>query len=79
MSVNSKSTSIYDTGLDKNMANHVPLSPINFLRRSAAVYPTKTAVIYETLRFTYQEFYDRCCGLARALMGVGVPLGKRLQ
>ena len=58
------------------MANHVPLSPINFLRRSAAVYPTKTAVIYETLRFTYQEFYDRCCGLARALMGVGVAPGE---
>ena len=76
MSVNSKSTSIYDTGLDKNMANHVPLSPINFLRRSAAIYPTKTAVVYETLQFSYQEFYDRCCGLACALVGVGVTPGE---
>ena len=29
----------YDTGLDKNPANFVPLSPIGFLLRSAAVYP----------------------------------------
>ena len=76
MSVNGKSVSIYDTELDKNMANHVPLSPINFLRRSAAIYPTKTAVVYETLQFNYQEFYDRCCGLACALMGVGVAPGE---
>ena len=35
----------YEAGLDKNAANFVPLSPIGFLLRSAAVYPQRTAVI----------------------------------
>src|SRR5215467_10371323 len=35
----------YEIGLDKNPANHVPLSPIGFLLRSAAVYPDRVAVM----------------------------------
>ena len=31
----------YETGLDRNAANYVPLSPIGFLRRSASVYPNR--------------------------------------
>ena len=33
----------YEIGLDKNAANYVPLSPIGFLLRSAAVYPDRLA------------------------------------
>ena len=29
----------YNIGLDKNGANYVPLTPLSFLARSAAVYP----------------------------------------
>ena len=35
----------YAAGLEKNAANHVPLSPLSFLPRAAAVYPERVAVI----------------------------------
>ena len=37
-------TDPYELGLDKNAANYVPLTPIGFLLRSAAVYPGRLAV-----------------------------------
>jgi hypothetical protein len=39
-------SSIFDRDLERGPANHVPLSPLGFLRRSAMVYPGKTAVIH---------------------------------
>ena len=45
----------YETGLDKNPANFVPLSPIGFLLRSAAVYPERTAVIHGERRYTWRQ------------------------
>ena len=36
----------YATGLDPRQANYVPLTPLSFLARSAAVYPDKPAVIH---------------------------------
>ena len=65
----------FDSGLEKNEANYAPLSPIQFLRRSASVYPKKTAIICETQRWNYEELFDRCCSLAAALMEVGVLPG----
>ena len=32
----------YSIGLDKTRANYVPLTPLSFLERSAAVYPDMT-------------------------------------
>ncbi len=52
--------------------NYVPLSPQSFLRRNARVYPHKTAVIHGARRFSYQEFFERSCRQANALMGLGV-------
>ncbi|MBV8738700.1 MAG: hypothetical protein JO007_15865, partial [Alphaproteobacteria bacterium] len=43
---NSRGTNPYDVGLDKNAANFVPLTPLGFLQRSAAVYPQRPAVVY---------------------------------
>ena len=40
----------YATGLAKNAANFMPLSPIGFLRRTAEVYPQRTAIIYGNRR-----------------------------
>jgi fatty-acyl-CoA synthase len=66
---------IYETDLDRNRANSAPLTPVSFLRRAAAVYPEKTAVIHGEARITYREFHERTCRLASALAGRGVGRG----
>jgi fatty-acyl-CoA synthase len=68
-------TNIYDTGLDPNEANFVPLSPLSFLERSASVFPNKVAVIYGDVRQTWQQTYQRCRQLASALSRHGVGQG----
>jgi fatty-acyl-CoA synthase len=65
----------YDTGLDKNAANFVPLSPLGFLARTAAVYPERTAVIHGTRRYTWRAAQQRCCRLASALAKHGIGRG----
>ena len=35
--------SIYDSDLDRNAANHVPLTPVDFLTRAAAIWPRRAA------------------------------------
>ena len=67
--------SIYETGLDKDLANHVSLSPISFLRRSAEIYPAKPAIIYDSYQVSYENFYARCCKLAQALRKIGIGIG----
>ncbi len=57
----------YETGLDRNAANYVPLSPIGFLRRSAAVYPNRISVIHGERRYTWRQSLERCRRLASAL------------
>jgi fatty-acyl-CoA synthase len=66
---------IYDTDLDPNEANFVPLSPLSFLERSASVFPDKVALIYGDLRQTWQHTYQRCRRLASALSRHGVGRG----
>ena len=65
----------YETDLDKNPANHQPLSPLSFLKRSAEVYPEKLAVVHGSIRTNYAEFYARCRKLASALSERGIGLG----
>jgi len=65
----------YAAGLDRNPANHVPLSPITFLERAAAVFPNKTATIYAERTITWGETYSRCRQLASALVRHGVQPG----
>src|SRR5437764_3732862 len=65
----------YETGLDKNAANYVPLSPIGFLLRSAAVYPNRIAVIHGEHRYTWNEALERCRRLASALAKRGIGRG----
>ena len=65
------------TGLGKNTANHQPLTPIDFIIRSAQVYPNKTAIIYDDLAHnnltqTWQQTYDRCRQLADGLRKLGI-------
>jgi fatty-acyl-CoA synthase len=62
----------YDTGLDRNAANFVALTPISFLERAAAVHPQLPSVVYEGRRFTWAETYQRCRRLASALSRLGI-------
>ncbi|WP_374496407.1 acyl-CoA synthetase [Zoogloea sp.] len=65
----------YDHGLDKCAANHVPLSPLSFLERTAQIYPNKPSVIHGARRFTWRETYARCRRLASALTARGIGRG----
>jgi fatty-acyl-CoA synthase len=65
----------YNTGLDKNAANHTPLSPLSLLARTAAVYPQRTAVIHGELRLTWSQVYARSRQLASALKQHGIEEG----
>jgi len=69
------SPSIYQQGLDRNAANHVALSPLSFIARTAQVYPQRTAIIYGERRQNWGETYDRCRRLASALTARGVGAG----
>ncbi|SDY20324.1 AMP-binding protein [Citreimonas salinaria] len=64
-----------ETGLDRNAANHVPLTPLSFLQRGAQVFRTRTAVIYGPHRKSYAEYHERVTRLASALTGMGVRPG----
>jgi fatty-acyl-CoA synthase len=65
----------YDRGLDKCAANHVPLSPLSFLERTAQIYPDRPSVIHGARRFTWRETYARCRRLASALTSRGIGRG----
>ena len=65
----------YDIGLDKNAANYVPLTPLSFLARSAAVFPDHTSAVYEGRHFTWAETYARCRRFASFLAGKGIGVG----
>ena len=67
--------SIFEQDLEPNAANYVPLSPISFLRRSATVYPHKTAVIHGRTQYDYLSLYRRCRQLASALQQRGIGRG----
>ncbi|CUH75227.1 AMP-binding protein [Tropicibacter naphthalenivorans] len=64
-----------ETGLDKNKANHVALTPLSFLRRAVAIWPDHLAVVYGPHRKTYAEYTDRVTRLASGLSAMGVQPG----
>ena len=65
----------YETGLDRNPANYVPLSPLSFLARAAEVHPNRVAVIHADAETTWREIYARCRRLASALVRRGIGVG----
>ena len=65
----------FERGLERTPANSAPLSPLAFLARAAAVYPTKPAVIHGERTLTYGELGNRCRRLASALRRRGVGRG----
>jgi fatty-acyl-CoA synthase len=71
----SSSQGHYSVGLDKNSANYVPLSPLSFLARSAAVYPNHTSAVYEGRSFTWAQTFERCRRFASFLAKRGIGRG----
>ena len=65
----------YDTNLDKNKANHVPLTPLTFLKRAKEIYPNYEAIIYEERNYTWAEVYKRVVKFASALTKIGIKKG----
>jgi fatty-acyl-CoA synthase len=67
--------SIYHQGLEKGPANHIALTPLSFIERTAATYPDYPAVIHGAIRRTWAQTYSRCRQLASALSQHGVGEG----
>ena len=58
--------------------NYEPLTPVSFLRRSAAVFGGKTAVVYDDKKYTYAQLYERVNRLASALSKIGIGKGDKV-
>jgi fatty-acyl-CoA synthase len=69
----------YNKGLDRNPANHQPLTPLTFLERAAHVFPDHTAIVHGPLRRSYAEFYARSRQLASALVQSGIGRGETVS
>jgi fatty-acyl-CoA synthase len=54
------------------------LTPVDFLRRSAYMFPEKTAVVYGDRRYTYAELEERVNRLASRLRDSGLQKGDRV-
>src|SRR6266540_2592800 len=67
--------SSFGDALGKERANYVPLSPVQFLVRSALIWPDKIAVRHGVQASTYREFEARCRRLASALAKRGIGRG----
>ena len=65
----------YETNLDKNKANHVPLTPLTFLNRAKDIYPNYEAIVYEDRKYTWTQVYKRCLKFASALEKIGIKKG----
>ena len=63
------------SGLKKNPANYVPLSPVSFICRTARVYPHRPATIYGDKTRNWGEVFLRCKRFAAALQKRGIGRG----
>jgi fatty-acyl-CoA synthase len=66
---------IYERGLDRNEANHVPLTPLHSLDRCADLFPERIAIVHGEMRQTWGATRSRCRRLASALVRRGVTRG----
>jgi len=56
----------------------VPLTPLEFFRRSRRLYPERPAVVDGSLRLTYRQFGDRCDRWSGWLQRAGIRKGDRV-
>lgn len=66
---------IFDQHLDRNPANHVALSPVSFVERTAEIFGDMPAVIHGARRYTWAQVRERSARLAAALRALGVGKG----
>ena len=64
--------SIYDQHLEKNPANHVALSPVSFVERTAEVFGDLPAVVHGQRRYNWAQTRERAARLAAALKAHGI-------
>jgi fatty-acyl-CoA synthase len=69
------SADMYEAGLGKRATNFTALTPLKFIERSAAVYPSRLAVVHGEVRRTWGETYARARRLASALSARGIGFG----
>ncbi len=65
-------SAVYDQHLSRNEANFAPLSPLDFIERTAEVYPDRLAIVHGELRRTWGQTCARCRQLASALTQAGI-------
>jgi len=56
----------------------LPLTPLEFARRTRKLYADREAVVDGELRLTYAEFFERCDRWSTALRALGVKQGDRV-
>jgi fatty-acyl-CoA synthase len=56
----------------------LPLTPLEFARRTRRLYPNREAVVDGQLRLTYEQFFARCDRWSAALSALGVRQGDRV-
>ena len=56
----------------------VPLTPLEFMRRTRRLYANREGVVDGGQRWTYGEFFDRCDRWSSALQRLGVRQGDRV-
>ena len=62
----------FDKNLEPRSVNFVPLTPLDFIARSAQVYGAMPAIVYGKTRRTWAQTYERCRRLASSLAALGI-------
>ena len=63
---------------DRSKVFRTELNPVDFLRRSAYLYPEKIAVVDEDRRYSYRQLAERAWRLANGLRSAGLRKGDRV-
>jgi fatty-acyl-CoA synthase len=64
--------------IEEEVDMEIPLSPLEFARRTRRLYPEREAVVDGDLRLTYHEFFERSDRWSAALQNLGVQQGDRV-
>ena len=62
----------FDKNLEPRSVNFVPLTPLDFIARSAQVYGAMPAIVYGKTRRTWAQTYERCRRFASSLAARGI-------
>ena len=66
---------IFDVALERTIANHRPLSPVDFLLWAGSTFRDRVGVVYGERRWSWGEILQRCRRLASALARRGIGRG----